>query len=286
MMRDAMSRRAVTAILAIAGASAAGVPAARAAESTASGAVPWAHCQSIDPVSGASAIDARCFFDLLVHRYQRLIAYEDIADLLQVTQRIGEEPRRVAIRIGCEITGDDLRVTTAPARLRRMLGLDAGFKTSPALDEMALKYKIWLAPHMALRFEDEPQRNFRSGVSDGFTPTEATEVTIDDKAMVHLELKSGDGRRDDYQATFDLYVNPDSMLIERIEGQERLPGGATFQTTLDITPTRVENADAPASADPVPSASPSPPPPVPPSPARPSPAMPPPAAVDRAPAGR
>ncbi len=286
MVRDAMPWRAVTASLAIAAAGAAGGPAAQAAAATASSAVPWEHCQSIDPVSGAPSIDARCFFDLLVHRYRRLIAYEDIAELLQVTQRAGEEPRRVATRIGCEITGDDLRVETAPARLRRMLGLDAGFRTSPALDQLALRYKIWLAPHMALRFEDEPQRNFRSGVSEGFTATEATEVTIDDKAMVHLELKSGDGGRDDYQATFDLYVNPDSMLIERIEGQERLPGGATFQTTLDITPTRVENADATAPADPVSSASPALPLSVPPSPAPPPPAMPPPAAVDRAPAGR
>ncbi len=286
MMREAMPRRAVPAILAIAAAIATGVPTVQAAPAGASPAVPWEHCQCIDPVSRAPAIDARCFFDLLVHRYRRLIAYEDIAELLQVTQRAGEEPRRVATRIGCEITGDDLRVETAPARLRRMLGLDAGFKTSPALDQMALEYKIWLAPHMALRFEDEPQRNFRFGVSEDFTATEATEVTIDDKAMVHLELKSGDGGPENYQATFDLYVNSDSMLIERIEGQERLPGGATFQTTLDITPTRVENADATAPADPVSSASLALPLSVPPSPAPPPPAMPPPAAVDRAPAGR
>ena len=29
-----------------------------------------------------------------------------------------------------------------------------------------MKYKIWLAPHMALRFEDEPSQSFREGVDD------------------------------------------------------------------------------------------------------------------------
>ena len=59
MVRDAMPWRAVPAILAIAAAIVPGVPTAQAAPAGAPSAVPWEHCQSIDPVSGAPAIDAR-----------------------------------------------------------------------------------------------------------------------------------------------------------------------------------------------------------------------------------
>ena len=54
--------------------------------------------------------------------------------------------------------------------------------------------------------------------------------------MVHLELKSGDGLSEDYTAKFDLYIDPESLLVERIEGEQRLPDGADYYTSLDITP--------------------------------------------------
>jgi hypothetical protein len=81
-------------------------------------------------------------------------------------------------------------------------------------------------------------------VDEGFTATGAESVTIDNKPMVHVELKSGDGSSEDCQAKFDLFVNPDSMLIERIEGEQVLPDGANYSTTLQITPGEVASPQA------------------------------------------
>jgi len=207
-----------------------------------------ADCQTVDPVTGAPIIDAACFFDALIERYRRLKVYSDVADVLQITHRLGEKPRRVETRIGCGVANGELKVETGSKQITRWLGGGlglggfAGRSQSPAMREAALRYKIWLAPHMALKFADKPKEEFRSGVPEGFTATEAEEVQIGDKSMVHLEIQSGDGQDEDPEATFDLYVNPDSMLVERIIGSQRLPGGGEFRTTLDITPTTVETA--------------------------------------------
>ena len=106
-----------------------------------------------------------------------------------------------------------------------------------------LRYNLWLAPHMALRFTDDPLKEFRLGVKEGFTPTKAEHVTVEKKQWVRLELKSGDGLSEDYTARFDLFVNLQSMLIERIEGEQRLPDGAEYRTTLDITPILTEQSE-------------------------------------------
>jgi hypothetical protein len=106
--------------------------------------------------------------------------------------------------------------------------------------EVNLTYQLWLAPHMVLKFRENPLADFRAGVAEPFTPTEASPVMIDDRVLVHLALKSGapgtDGASADFDAKFDLYVNPESMLIERIEGQQRLPDGGSFETSLRIAP--------------------------------------------------
>jgi hypothetical protein len=97
---------------------------------------------------------------------------------------------------------------------------------------------------MALKYAESPESGFRTSVPKGFTATSVT-VTEGEKPMVHLELRSGDGDTDEPEAQFDLYVNPDSLLIERIEGQEPMPGGGSYETTLEITPEVAEAEPAP-----------------------------------------
>ena len=59
---------------------------------------------------------------------------------------------------------------------------------------------------------------------------------VGDRDMVRVELRSGgEGesgaiRRD----RFSLLVDPERMLVERVEGEEWLPGGLRQQTTLRI----------------------------------------------------
>ena len=219
----------------------------------------WNRCVSYSEETGKRQIDPVCFFETLIARYRCLEAYEDIAKVIQVTERLGEQPLRVETLIGCEIEDDRLLIETPASQIRRTVGLNVRYRKSPAIEAAELSYNLWLAPHMALRFAEEPQRGFRPGVRDGFTPTEAESVTIDEKPMVHLQLKSGDGQAEACESQFDLYVNPDSMLVERITGQERLPGGANYQTTLEITPISAQNAGGgPRGADEPPAAAPEP----------------------------
>ncbi len=191
---------------------------------------------SDDKPQAVEQLDPDAFLAEVVERYQRLAQYEDIADVVQITTRTGEEPVRVETRIAAKIEDGELTVETPGSQVRDGVGLDLPIKTSPAMDAFVMKYNLWLAPHMTLAFKDDPMKDFRLGVDEGFTPTIAKSVTIDNKKMVHLELKSGDGLSEDSTAKFDLYIDPDSLLVERIEGEQRLPDGADYYTSLDITP--------------------------------------------------
>ena len=63
---------------------------------------------------------------------------------------------------------------------------------------------------------------------------------MDDRELIYIELKAADppGRENadaPPAARFELWVNPDTMLIERIRGRQTLPDGAAYETTLEIT---------------------------------------------------
>ncbi len=180
-------------------------------------------------------------FQRLVERYRRLETYEDRVDLVHVTTRSGQPPHRVETRIACHIVGGTLRVETPGSQVRDGFGLDVPLRKSPATEALVLQYNLWLAPHLTLRFTEDPLRQFRVGVKEGFVPTKAEPVTVGDRRLVRLELKSRDpsgGESEHYTARFHLYVDLESMLIERIEGEQRLPDGADYRTVLDITPLR------------------------------------------------
>src|SRR5688572_4705198 len=182
-------------------------------------------------------LDPVRFFQRVVERYRGLAHYRDTAKLVQVTNRNGKETSRVETKIDCEILEGKLKVQTPASQLKSSLRLNVPVKTSEPMRDAQLRYDLWLAPHMALKFTDEPLSELRAGVDEGFTPVEVEAVTIEDKEMLHVELRSGDGASEGCTAKFDLFVNADSMLIERIEGQQTLPDGASFSTTLQITPT-------------------------------------------------
>lgn len=218
----------------------ASIPIARASgaqESDDQGSAPAANlAPKIDPVS---------FFQKLVDRYHHLDAYKDTASVVQLTQRQGEESSRVETQIACEISDGKLHVHTPESQARKGLGLDVPVKKSKPVQDAQQRYDLWLAPHMALKFTEEPLKDLRAGVDEGFTATQAEAVMIDNKQLVHVALRSGDGLSDDCSAKFDLYVNSDSMLIERIDGEQKLPDGANYSTTLHITPERIDGQELP-----------------------------------------
>jgi hypothetical protein len=191
--------------------------------------------------STETVLDARRFFELLVERYRGLTAYSEMSRIVQVIQHVGDvEPQRVEMEMSSEVTGDALRTETAFSQIRRAFGLNLPLPESEPMQAAELRYHLWLLPHLTLKFSDEPLRDFRDGIHQGFTATDLAPVTVDDRSLVHLELRSGDGANDDSSARFDLYVDPDSMLVERVRGQQRLPDGSSYETTVEITPRQHE----------------------------------------------
>lgn len=208
-------------------------------------------------ISGAASIadvisedDPLRLFLSVVDRYRRLHTYRDTVNLVQVTHRAGEEPTRVETKLTCEVTGRELRVTTPASQMRSAVGLNMPTQKSADTKQREQDYALWLAPHMKMKFSDKPLEDFRAGVEEGFTATEAESVTIDEKSMVHLELRSGDGQSESCAAEFDLYIDSQSLLIERIEGRQRLPDGAELETTLEITPDESGISDLPQQVEP------------------------------------
>ena len=186
--------------------------------------------------NAVSEIDPQAFFERLIERYRRLETYRDTVDVVYVTEAVGREPHRVVSRISCRIADGRLRVQTAGSRVRDSIGLDVPIKRSPAMEALVLRYNLWLAPHMTLRFAEDPRKEFRLGVDEGFTPDSARLVTVAGRQMIHLHLRSADGSGERVTAAFDLIVDPDTMLIERIDGEQRLPNGTNYRTSLRITP--------------------------------------------------
>ncbi|MCZ6836882.1 MAG: hypothetical protein O7G85_13990, partial [Planctomycetota bacterium] len=190
------------------------------------------HCYGLEKTT----MDPLVFFDDLVERYRQLDEYRDTTQLLQITRRPGEEDLKQETKLLCEIRDEELIVETPMQKIREGFGLNLPIKTTDAMQQMQRRYQLWLAPHMALRFVEHPLQDLREGVEDGFTPRVAAYVIHNDRRMVHLKLKSGDGLSEMSQTTFDFYINPESMLIEHIECVEHRPDGSDFITTLQITP--------------------------------------------------
>ena len=184
----------------------------------------------------AVKMDPLALFETLVARYRELSTYRDSARLVQVTHREGNEDLRSVSNFLCEVIEGKFQLITPEKQIRNGLGLNLPIRKTDAMKSVELRYKLWLAPHMTLKFADEPLMQLREGIEQGFTPTSVEKVLLGDKQMWLLQLQSGDGLSSVFDAKFDFFVNPDSMLIERIEGIQHLPDGSDFITTLEITP--------------------------------------------------
>ncbi len=181
--------------------------------------------------------DPGAVFDTLVDRYRRLVAYDDTVEVVEIVTRGEQRRHRVETRLACRIENDRLRIDSPGRQVRSGVGLGGPVRRSAAVESLVLRYNLWLAPHMVLRFKENPLAEFRLGVPGGFVPASAEPASWRDRQYILLELKAVDPADD---ARYELWVNPDSMLIERITGRQTLPDGAHYQTTLTITPTRVD----------------------------------------------
>lgn len=196
-------------------------------------------------VSTGEIIDPANFFQLVVDRYRTLSSYQDTMHVVEVTHQDGKEVQRRETDVRCEITDEgELRVRTPGAMLRDELGLGVPFSHTKSMEETRRRLDLWLAPHLGLRYLENPLHDFREGIEKGFTAKSAKAVKVNDRSMVQIELASDDDvddTKDGEDASFDLYIDPESMLVERIEGRQQLDDGSISRTTVEISVGDVRN---------------------------------------------
>ena len=186
-------------------------------------------------------------FNTLVERYRHLVDYQDTVVVVETVTRESQEPHRVETRLACRIENDRLRIDSPGAQVRGGVRLGPPIARSTAMESLALRYNLWIAPHLALRFKQDPLAEFRLGVPQGFIVAGVEDVSWRDRPLIKVRLEAAavtdaatDAETDAAKtAQYELWVNPDSMLIERVTGHQTLPDGADYRITMDITVVRV-----------------------------------------------
>ncbi len=190
------------------------------------------------------AIDPVEFFEQLVDRYRTISAYEDHTHVVEVTTPDGGDAQLRETDLQCEITSaGELHIRTPGETLLADFGVRLPFVSLRNVAKTKRDYDLWQAPHLGLRFMHDPLREFRVGAPDGFKAARARPVTIGTRELVQLKLEASAHTDTQTETQFDLFVDPQSMLVERIEGRERLPDGATYETTLQIELGDVRDSD-------------------------------------------
>ena len=103
-----------------------------------------------------------------------------------------------------------------------------------------------MLPHLRLRFGDRPLEEFRQGDLEPFRAADVDRVRVEDRELVRVELLSGETEAP--EARLRLFIDPKRMLVERVEGDEWLPGGIHQKTTVEIEEVEFDTA-GPVGAD-------------------------------------
>jgi hypothetical protein len=174
-----------------------------------------------------SRTEALAFFQRLVERYRALHRYTEEAEVEQVTDDPATDapPIRTRAKVRAEV--DDRQLTVESSSL-----VDAVSDTLRPSEDGATDAELWMLPHLRLKFDEKPMESFRPATRTPFRASEIDRVRVDDRELVRVELLSGETGAPD--AKFSLYVDPDRMLVERVEGDEWLPGGLRHRTTVRI----------------------------------------------------
>jgi hypothetical protein len=184
-------------------------------------------------------VDPIRFFKRLVDRYRAIEDYVEETEVEQITDdpATDDPPIRTRTRVRAEVR--DARLMVERPGL-----LDDVGRSLTSSKPGATPQDLWLLPHLRLRFSDSPLEEFRPGEAGGFRAAEADRVVVDDREMVRVELRAGgEAESGPTDARFSLFVDPERMLVERVEGEEWLPGGLRQQTTLRIESIRMLKDD-------------------------------------------
>ncbi len=162
-------------------------------------------------------IDAASVLDILQRRYGSLRAHHERGQLIERIDVGDRVENRTETTVECVIREGRFAVTTTARRLRAMLGRVLPVRSGPGVTEASRDLDQWIAPHAVL------DREARTDLG----PAAASRVRIDDRDFIRLDLEGGGDR-------LELFVNPETVLVERASGVRPLPGGGSWRGQLDV----------------------------------------------------
>lgn len=202
----------------------------------------------------SSTVEATRFYSQLVDRYRRLTGYADTASVVRTIEREGAAvPQRLETTVESELSDGQLQVRTSASKVAEMADAFLPLRWSDRLRDARDRYDFWLAPHLLLALTDDPFAGSSGASGRRLEPSDVQPVMVDERPLLRLLLIEQENTSETAApsspesqgslARLEVYVDPDSMLIERVEGEERLPDGANSRTTMEIRPTHM--CDAP-----------------------------------------
>jgi hypothetical protein len=205
-----------------------------------------------EPAAAADdpAAAARECFERIASRYRALVSYADRVSFTCSIESDGDQARRTECRLACTLEDGALDVRCTSRSIAESLGLKLPFNLGDTVEHRRARLSAWLAPHMTLAVSDDPLAELWPTAHGRFHAVSAGIVESEgNPAMLRLELR-GDDRAETSDpdgrpattvpppAAIALYINPRTMLIERIMGGHELPGLGRCQIDLLITPVR------------------------------------------------
>jgi len=192
--------------------------------------------------------EATRFFEQLVDRYRAIIRYADTFRFEQVIGSADGDQRsttRTKVAARSRVEGCRMEVETDTDRIWGLLAGDgspdpkpagAGDEVDRARGALRRERDLALAPHLSLRFLETPLREFQSDDDEAFRATGIASVRHEDRDMVRIELRSGGASPGSASSVIGITVDPDSMLIRKVDGEEQWSDGRSRSTTLSIEP--------------------------------------------------
>lgn len=174
-------------------------------------------CRFPDAGTGESVLDADCAFGLLQRRYQSLRDHRERGELLEEIDLGDSVVRRTETKVDCTVRDGRFAVTTTARRIRTFFGRMVPIRSGPGPRDAARELDRWLVPHAVLD---------RDGTG-GLGPASADDVVVDERSLIRLELEGAGDR-------VELFVNPETVLVERALGERALPDGGRWRGQLDI----------------------------------------------------
>ena len=202
----------------------------------------WRDCLRLDTESQTHYIDAACFLEHVMDRYRSLAVYEDVADVMQETSHEGDATRRVHQRYESridengtpEVEGRAIGSTRSVRHVAPNL-LKSTLRRTPILR----RYSLWIAPHLQLAQPEVSESDAAAADLKTLSASSAEAVSEEGGDLVRLEVETQTANDDGRTGRIEFFVNPDSMLVERVRRTEPLPGGGELREEIEIRPTRV-----------------------------------------------